>query len=258
MATSAAMSAYDLTKSWPLGLSRRTWPLALAGLILALAGLAWFDGTLSRGATGWPEGVRGFFGRVTDYGLSGWILIPSLLAMLLSFLWWTIERRRLWRLAVWQVFGLASFVFVGVGLPGLVANLVKRVIGRARPELIDQAGPLGFRHFANSWVYESFPSGHSTTAIGIAFVIGFLVPRLFPPALAVGLLVGLSRIAIGMHYPSDVLAGAVLGMLGAYAVRNRFAAWRFGFELRGDGHVRRRPLVALRRLLGRRGKAQAR
>ena len=58
----------------------------------------------------------------------------------------------------------AGFLFIAIGLPGLFDTVVKRLIGRGRPELFDSVGTLGFHPGANSFVYESFPSGHSTQA----------------------------------------------------------------------------------------------
>ena len=99
--------------------------------------------------------------------------------------------------------------------------------------------------------FQSFPSGHTTTAIALAFVVGFLWPRLFPYFLAIGVVVGISRVPVGMHYPTDVFAGLVVGMLGAYLVRNIFARRGVLFEQRADGHIVRRPLVAIRSALQR-------
>ena len=61
----------------------------------------------------------------------------------------------------------------------------------------------------------------------------------FYPALAIAVLVGLSRVAVGVHYPSDVIGGAILGVLGAYATRALFArrGWMFVTD-RPDGGIR--------------------
>ena len=67
---------------------------------------------------------------------------------------------------------------------------------------------------------DSFPSSHATNAFGQAVFWSCLHPRLSPLFLLLAILIGLSRIALGKHWPSDVLAGAILGgLLG-------FAAWR--------------------------------
>jgi undecaprenyl-diphosphatase len=61
----------------------------------------------------------------------------------------------------------------------------------------------------------SFPSGHTAAAIVMATLVGHYFPFLALPALLWALLVGFSRIFLGVHYPSDVLAGILIGRLCA-------------------------------------------
>jgi undecaprenyl-diphosphatase len=67
--------------------------------------------------------------------------------------------------------------------------------------------------------FPSYPSGHAAVAFAAAVVIWLAFrPRLGLPAVALALLISLSRVYLGLHYPSDVFAGAVLGAgLGAAA-----------------------------------------
>lgn len=241
---------FDLTKPWPLGLSRRTWPAFCGGVVLVLLVLASIDAWASQGAIHWPEAWRAPFFFITDYGLSDWILIPSMLVFLLARLA-MILLRRLPRLAAFEVSLVSGFIFLGVGLPGLIATIAKRLIGRGRPDEFEAAGQFAFQHIFNDWTYQSFPSGHTTTAIAFAFTIGFLMPRLFPWLLALGIAVGISRVPVGMHYPTDVFGGLIVGMLGAYLVRNWFAVRSLLFIKQADGRIVRRPLVALPRLFQR-------
>jgi undecaprenyl-diphosphatase len=62
------------------------------------------------------------------------------------------------------------------------------------------------------------------------------------------LVIGISRVVLTSHHPSDVLAGAVAGVLGALIVRDWFAARRLGFTIDGNGHVRALPGPTCRRI----------
>lgn len=240
----------DLRKPWPLGLSRTSWPWFLIGMVAVVAVLATFDIAASRGAIGWPEQWRAPFFFITDYGLSDWILIPSLFLMLLFWLA-RLPLNGLWRQASGELALLSAYIFVGVGLPGLMTNLLKRIVGRGRPSEFEDSGAFAFQNLFNDWTYQSFPSGHSATAVATAFVIGFRWPRLFPVLCVIGVVVAISRVPVGMHYPTDVFAGSVVGMLGAYLVRNFFAKRGWLFMERDDGLMVTTPLTALRQLVGR-------
>lgn len=238
---------FEFAGRYPL--SRRTWPYVVGGLVgvLALALLA--DAVVSRGVRTWPEPLPWFFATITDLGDAYWILAPALKLTLLMAGLALIVRDRLANEALLEQVQLWGFVFAGVGIPSLAANLVKRVVGRGRPEFIDSLGTLSFRSLANDWRFESFPSGHAATAFAAAMVVGFLKPRWFVPALVVAVLVGVSRIAVGAHYFSDVIGGAATGVLVAYPVRHLFA-WRgWLFELRADGTIVRRHFPATRAFL---------
>ena len=70
----------------------------------------------------------------------------------------------------------------------------------------------------------SFPSDHATAAFAIAFAVLAFSRRGGVAFLAAATLIGLSRVALGMHYPSDVLAGAIVGWLAAMLVTRRARA----------------------------------
>ena len=238
----------NLERRWPFGLTQKTWPDAVKVVVLLLFVLVFFDVWISQTFQAWPEVWRAPFAFVTDFGLSDWILIPSLLIFVLAFGAARLPFGR-YRPAIHELSLLAGFIFVGVGLPGLASNLTKRLIGRARPEHFGDFGAFHFQPVLNDWSFQSFPSGHSTTAIGFALVIGFMAPRFFRLILLISVMTGLSRIVIGMHYPTDVIAGFIWGTLGAYAVRNGFASRGWLFANRSDSAVRFRGLPQLRRLI---------
>src|SRR5690606_25695682 len=113
-------SMFDLSKPWPLGFSRTTWWRFALAFVALLAIVVWFDPWFSRTAQAWPRPVNDFFAVVTDYGLSDWILIPSLILLLLTGVLALLIRKRTPHLALLEMVQLYAFIFVGVGLPGLV------------------------------------------------------------------------------------------------------------------------------------------
>ncbi len=99
---------------------------------------------------------------------------------------------------------------VGTGL----YRFLKKTTVRPRPYQVHQAIALGERpldHF-------SFPSGHTLHAVMFTLLLGSLAPALLWAMVPFAMLVALSRMVLGLHYPSDVLAGAVLGGLVAQGV----------------------------------------
>jgi len=238
---------FDLSKPWPLGLNRKTWPDRMAWLIFVLFGLVFIDAWASQTLQAWPDVWRQPFAFITDFGLSDWVLLPSLAVFLLAFLALRLTRPGFLRRVFWETAMVSSFVFVGVGVPGLMTNLLKRLFGRGRPPEFEESGAFAFQHFLNDWTFQSFPSGHAATAMATAFVVGFMAPRFFRLILIIALATGLSRIVVGMHYPTDIIAGFAVGMLGAYAMRNVYAGRRWLFAFRSDGSVRFRGTPNLRR-----------
>jgi membrane-associated phospholipid phosphatase len=99
-----------------------------------------------------------------------------------------------------------------VGIAYLISTSIKVAIGRRRPLVEDlphlMATPTGL----------SFPSSHSTSSFAAARAFGPLLPA--PPLYGAALAMALSRLYLGVHYPSDIAAGAALGTaLGSAARR---------------------------------------
>jgi membrane-associated phospholipid phosphatase len=230
-------------------LDRSGWLLVTAGFVLLLFVVYFVDVPVVLWAESTLEPVHGVFEFITEFGESIWILLPALILLPLTWLLARVARPLTVRVALLQMTGIWAFILVGVGLPGLLINLVKRVIGRGRPLNLEEPDAPVFQYLLNDWTYQSFPSGHATTAFAFCFVASFLAPRTLPWMLALATLIALSRIIIGAHYPTDVLGGVVLGTLGAYAVRNFFAARGWVFRLLPDGRVVPRRLAAVQRLV---------
>jgi membrane-associated phospholipid phosphatase len=97
---------------------------------------------------------------------------------------------------------------LAVGAAAGLTSILKDTFERVRPALADP----GIEALVPTPESASFPSGHAATAFAAAIVVGAFYPRLRWPLLGLAMLVGLSRIYLGVHYVLDVLAGAALGL----------------------------------------------
>jgi undecaprenyl-diphosphatase len=127
--------------------------------------------------------------------------------------------------AVWLLLALGiaiiwrrPSVLIAVALADLAANslasLVKGATSVERPPLryIHPKALVSVPHSS------SFPSGHTATSFACATVLSFFVPRAAPAFYLLALAIGFSRIYVGVHWPLDVLGGAVLGVAVGLAV----------------------------------------
>jgi undecaprenyl-diphosphatase len=188
------------------------------------------------------------FGEVTDFGKSGWFLWPSGILLVVVA---AIASPALGRTSYLVLVSLAvrlGFVFLAIGIPSLVVSILKRLIGRGRPNRFDTAGPFDYLPFSWRVDFASLPSGHATTAFAVAVTLGALFPRARPLLWFYACVIALSRIIISAHYPSDVVAGAIIGSVGALLVRWWFTAQRLGFAVASDGKVRPMPGPSLSRI----------
>ena len=122
----------------------------------------------------------------------------------------------------------------------LLSAALKDLVGRVRPSLADPTLTALIAVPSD----PSFPSGHATSAFAAAGVVAALHPRLRTPALVLATLIALSRVYLGVHFASDILAGAALGLsisvvvvavgrrLGAPPVRQPFTRTRIAARMR--------------------------
>jgi membrane-associated phospholipid phosphatase len=184
-----------------------------------------------------PSWLRDIFSGLTEFGQSEWFLVPLGILLIAIAVFATPARLRFTRLVLASVTIRLGFLFLAIALPSLFDTVIKRFIGRARPYVDNPSDP--FHYVLGGWhaSYASMPSGHATTAFAAAVAIGLLWPRLRVLMAVYAFTIALSRVVVVAHFPSDVVAAAVIGTCGALLVRDWFGARRLGFMIAADGSV---------------------
>lgn len=132
--------------------------------------------------------------RVTQLGGALWSISLSLAFLLSNNLFWREK-------GLHMAFSLL--------MSHLVVAACKKVLPRRRPyQVLDNV--LTGRKLLKD---PSFPSGHSTAAFCIATVLSMAIPAVTPVFIILAAMVSFSRVYLGLHYPSDVVVGALLGTL---------------------------------------------
>ena len=141
-----------------------------------------------------------------------WVVLP-LLAVAVTFFYF-----RGWRLS-------AMLLVVSTAGSAVLTTVLKSVFERARPELLDSGYHTSF---------YSFPSGHATVAAGfygmLTVVLAYRLRGKARWAVAVSgllvvLLIGFSRLYLGVHYPTDIVAGYLAALLWLVCVGAVYALW---------------------------------
>ena len=225
-------------------------PLAIKAGIYAgavLLCMILLDAPIVRAVGRLPHSVIWPFDQITDFGKSGWFLWPlGLLFLALAAL--PAPASRMSQAVLAAVMVRIGFLFCAIAVPGLFVTTVKRMIGRARPMVGGHLDPFLYSPFKWTAAYASLPSGHSTTAFSVLVAFGSLWPRWRTEFLIYAGLISLSRIAVTAHFPSDVIAGALVGTVGSLLVRRYFALRRLGFSIGSDGVLHQYPLPSPRRI----------
>jgi undecaprenyl-diphosphatase len=184
-----------------------------------------------RGAASlWPARILTEFGRDAD--------VLCILALMLLAVALAAAALRGTSRARLLAFGLRlQFLFFAVLAPLLAGEMIKWIVGRGRPFVGGKANPFNFVHFAGTEAYASFPSAHAITAFALAFAVGAVWRRTRVAMIAYALLIAFTRLVLLAHHPSDVVAGALIGVVGAMGVRYWFAARGLGFAIGRDGAI---------------------
>ncbi len=154
----------------------------------------------------WTNSVLNFIlPLLTDLNRNPFV-IPIVLAILL---FWVFRQR--YRAAMWIL-----VLIISVGLSDFVSyRVIKSTAERARPEQAGVPVMLRTNHHSGS----SFPSNHAANVFAAASILSAAIPGSGLLVFFLAFMVAYSRVYVGVHFPLDVFAGALLGLLIAFSVR---------------------------------------
>ena len=177
----------------------------------------------------WPVRI------LTDFGKDEYVLYALAALFVVSALAYPLARSSRPLVARFAI--RVEYLLLAVALPVFIAELIKWTVGRGRPFVGGKADAFNFVPFTGTEAYFSFPSAHAVTAFALAFGIAAIWPRWWVAAFLYAVLIAASRLVLLAHHPSDVVGGALVGIVGAMAVRYWFAARRVGFDIKDGGKI---------------------
>lgn len=126
--------------------------------------------------------------------------------------------------SIWRI---SLFAFACVAGASIAVSMLKIGFGRSRPSALFDGGVHEFVGFTLASGWESFPSGHATVIAAVATALALIVPRLTPLFIGAALVVAAGRVVIGVHYPSDAIAGLLLGAMCTLFLKDWFGRRRW-------------------------------
>lgn len=198
-----------------------------AALAVSFLGLAQFDLPITKYVRSvtihlpWDQLTipwMAFTSNAGDWIGQGWRLAAVSLLLLVGA--WAFEKPTIKIVAIQTL--------IAHGIAALLANGLKHLIGRPRPKFVHS----GDWQMSLTWAsgLDSFPSGHTTASFAVATVLAKRFPLFGPLGIAIALFVALSRILRGSHFPTDVLGGAVIGILSGFIATAPLREWRTSIQ----------------------------
>jgi membrane-associated phospholipid phosphatase len=191
--------------------------IAFGIALIAIAVASLFDASAARAMrdSGLEDFLRSHKVIRESLKAPGWFGFTLVVAAIVGFV-----HRETWRASI--------FLILAALMAGL-NQLLKWVVGRTRPfkfdESIPRLAPFEFRPFYGG-KNLCFPSGHAALAFATAAALGMLFPRLRPLWYGLASLVAIERFAENAHWFSDCVAGAALGIGGAYLMAWLIRTWK--------------------------------
>ena len=115
-------------------------------------------------------------------------------------------------------FFICSFFYILA--VGIITQIAKHIIGRPRPNYTNFEDVFNFKFFTLESSFHSFPSGHSSTIFIVCFILVAAFPKLKYFFYFLASIIALSRVVVGAHFFTDIVAGAILALVSFKVLNN--------------------------------------
>jgi lipid A 4'-phosphatase len=196
---------------------------AVTAMIVIASSIALFDRPLALYFHSRDADLRALFDLTGQAGVTYGYLAVFGLAFVALHWGGALSRLRRFAGSMRAFSAIPAFLFLSMAASGIVVDLLKFIFGRPRPKLLFANAAYDFTWLGLRPDHWSFPSGHSATIVALVTSLWFLWPRHLLFYGLVAAIVALSRVVVGAHYLSDVIAGALVAVLATWSVASIFA-----------------------------------
>ncbi len=161
----------------------------------------------------WENGVflKEFFSEITKLGSSSWYFSIAITGFVIFYI-----NNKLQIIKTKSTNDISNFFisfFVYVLTVGIITQIIKHMVGRPRPNHTNFEDVFNFKYFTLESNFHSFPSGHSSTIFIVCFILVSVVPKLRYFFYFLASIVAFSRVIVGAHFFTDIVAGAILALI---------------------------------------------
>ncbi len=161
----------------------------------------------------WVNGdfLKEFFSEITKLGSSSWYFSITIIGFVIFYLSNKLQIIKSKSTSNLSNFFISSFVYILT--VGLITQIIKHVVGRPRPNHTNFEDVFSFKYFTLESNFHSFPSGHSSTIFIVCFILASVLPKLRYFFYFLASVVAFSRVIVGAHFFTDIVAGAILALI---------------------------------------------